>query len=278
MTIPIASNFILLPQHGLKLWALIVGALLLGVVIFLGMRAVPSRYRKTIIAVVTFLAGLFYSVEFFWPGSGPTNENPLSKLISPVGEISMVVGAFTLLLGVLNLFMIHSKAIRKFRPGWHNSAAFFISAIAIFLAGMIPFVQSNVHGGKPSPAMSALYDILFNGMLAALGATMFALVAFYIVSASYRAFRMNSIEATLMMAAAFIVMLGVVPLGMYLTSWLPDTGYWSHLRIERLTQWILAVPNAAAQRAIAFGIAVGALAMAIRIWLSLERGSYFDKQ
>jgi hypothetical protein len=278
MTLPIASSFITTPQRGLTLWALIAASLVLGFIIFLGMRAIPARYRRSIIIVVTFLAGLFYSVEFFWPGSGPSNENPLSHWISPVGDVVLVIGAFTLLLGVVNLFMIHTKAIRKLRPGWHNSAAFFVAAIGMFTVGMIPFIQSQVKGGKANPSISALYDILFNGMLASLGAAMFALVAFYIVSASYRAFRMKSGEATLMMIAAFIVMLGFVPVGIFLTSWLPETGLWSHFRIENLTQWILTCPNAAAQRAIAFGIAVGALAMAIRVWLSLERGSYFDKQ
>jgi hypothetical protein len=108
---------------------------------------------------------------------------------------------------------------------------------------------------------------------------MFSLVAFYIVSASYRAFRVKSGEATLMMAAAFIVMLGMVPIGVYLTHWIPETGKYAWLsvfRLENLTVWILTGPNAAAQRAITFGIAVGGLAMALRIWLSLERGSYLD--
>ncbi|MDO8683447.1 MAG: hypothetical protein Q7N50_08200 [Armatimonadota bacterium] len=278
MTNFMAANIITAPQNGLTLWLLIAASLAIGVIVFLGMRAVPAKFRKSIIGGVTFLAGLFYSVEFFWPGSGPTKENPLSHWISPAGDVILVIGAFTLLLGVINLLLIHAKAIRKVQPGWHNSAGFYISAIVMFLAGMVPFIQSEVGGGKANPTLSAIYNILFNGMLAPLGAAMFALVAFYIVSASYRAFRIRSGEATLMMVAAFIVMLGFVPIGIFITSWLPETGFWSHFRIESITQWILTIPNAAAQRAIAFGIAVGALAMSIRIWLSLERGSYFDKQ
>lgn len=266
-------------QHGATLYALILGSLALGVLIFLLMRATPPRYRKPIVIVVTFLAGLFYIVEFFWRGSGPGGDNPLSPAVQPVGEVTIVVGSFTLLLGVVNLVAIHAKSLRRLRPGWHNSAAFFIAMIVILAAGMIPFIQQQRHqGATGNPRLSALYEILFNGMLAPLGATMFSLVAFFIVSASYRAFRVRSGEASLMMLAAFIVMLGMVPIGVYLTNWIPENGWYSVFRLENLSQWALTGPNAAAQRAITLGIAVGALAMALRIWLSLERGSYFDKQ
>jgi len=264
------------PRHDGALWLFLAAALGVGVIAFLGMRATPPRYRKAIVAVVTFLAGLFYVVEFFWRGSGPNEDNPLSAGVQPVGEAVLVIGSFTLLLGVVNLVMIHAKAIRQWRPGRQNSAAFFIAMGAILAAGMIPFIRSEMRGSRASE--SALYEILFDGLLVPMGATMFSLVAFYIVSASYRAFRTKSGEATLMMVAAFIVMLGMVPIGVFLTHNLPLTGFWSVFRLENLTQWILTWPNAAAQRAISLGIAVGALAMAIRIWFSLERGSFFDKQ
>ena len=35
--------------------------------------------------------------------------------------------------------------------------------------------------------------------------------------------------------------------------------------------------NSPAQRAITLGVAVGALAMSLRIWLSLERGTFFSE-
>jgi hypothetical protein len=128
------------------------------------------------------------------------------------------------------------------------------------------------------PAAKNAYDMLFNGTVAAPGATMFSIIAFYIVSAAYRAFRVRSAEATLMLTAAFIVMLGVVPIGQFFTSGLPATGFWSNLRMENATYWILKEPNMAAWRAISFGVEIGALAMALRTLLSLERGSFFERE
>jgi len=68
-----------------------------------------------------------------------------------------------------------------------------------------------------------------------------------------------------------------VPLGMALTSWIPADGQLGILRVETLSQYILTTINSPVQRAIGFGIGLGMLAMALRIWLSLERGTYFEE-
>jgi len=63
-----------------------------------------------------------------------------------------------------------------------------------------------------------------------------------------------------------------------LTSWIPRDGVWDFLRLEVIKEWLLTVLNAAALRAIAFGLGIGSLAISLRIWLSLERGAYFEKE
>jgi hypothetical protein len=200
-------------------------------------------------------------------------DNFLTPYNQPVGDVVTVVGALTFALGLISLGSIHGKAVMKKRPGWLNSLAFFIAMIVMALAGFLQDYASNSH---IKSICGTSYFILFDGALKALSATMFSLVAFYIVSAAYRAFRVKSTEAGLMMAAAFIIMLAIVPFGVGITNGLH--GNWSFLRLENIGHWILNYPNAAAQRGIMFGIGVGGLAMAIRLWLSLERGSYFDKQ
>ncbi len=45
-----------------------------------------------------------------------------------------------------------------------------------------------------------------------------------------------------------------------------------------LGEWVMRWLNMPAQRGIIFGIAVGALAMSLRVWLSLERGTFFSEQ
>jgi hypothetical protein len=241
----------------------------------------PPSPRRWIIVVCTFVAGLFYSMEFFWP-----RDNFLTDWIEPVGNAVKVIYAFTFGLGMINLCIVHGKAIARRRAGWINSAAFFVAMIAMFLAGLWkeywPEFWSGMlktpEGGEVMTAGQAAYEVLFNGFLNPLDSTMFALLAFFIVSAGYRAFRVKSGEATLMMVAAFIIMLGQVPIGMALTRGLPETGTLSHFRVEQIANWLMTWINAAAQRGILFGASMGALAMSLRIWLSLEKGAYFEQQ
>jgi hypothetical protein len=273
------------PRSGWQLVAFIVGALGVGFVALGLLMSVPPKYRKTVVMAVTFIGGLYFSLEFLIP-----HKNALTDMKPFVANASMIIWSFALFLGILNLFDIHGKALRKRTPGWYNSAAFFIAFFAVLAAGFLKdwraaqlasLTSGSAHYAAIAGASKVdenIFEILFRGLLTSLDATMFSLIAFYIVSAAYRAFRIRSAEAVLMMVTAAIIMLALVPVGAVITSWLPASGIWSALRIENIGYWLLVSPNMTAQRAIGFGIAVGALAMGLRIWLSLERGSFFDRQ
>jgi hypothetical protein len=110
------------------------------------------------------------------------------------------------------------------------------------------------------------YNLLFHGLFVALGSAMFSLLAFYIAAAAYRAFRVKSMESTLMMLAAFAVMLGQIPFGVWI---------WEGLTELRL--WIMVTPNSAASRAIKIGAAIAGLVMAFRMWLSIESRSFAER-
>lgn len=107
-----------------------------------------------------------------------------------------------------------------------------------------------------------LSNLMNDGFFVSLGSAMFSLLAFYIASAAYRSFRIRSWEAFVMMATAILVMLGQIPFGpQYISEDLP------YLRL-----WLLENISTPAFRAIFFGSAIAGLSMAIRMWLSLERG------
>jgi len=111
-------------------------------------------------------------------------------------------------------------------------------------------------------------DLFNNGFFVPLGSAIFALLAFYIASAAYRSFRVRSVESFLLMAAAIIVMLGQIPQGpMYISENLPA-----------IRLWLLKNISTPAFRAIFFGSSIAGLAMAIRIWFSLERGPLDDSE
>jgi hypothetical protein len=96
-----------------------------------------------------------------------------------------------------------------------------------------------------------------------LGSAMFSLLAFYIATAAYRSFRVRSLEAFVMMALAIIVMLGQIPHGV---RYIPELPQWRF--------WLLSNISTPAFRAITFGSLIAGLAMAVRMWLSMEKSPF----
>ena len=89
---------------------------------------------------------------------------------------------------------------------------------------------------------------------------MFALLAFFIASAAFRAFRARNTEAGLLLGSAILVLLGRAPIGRLISDSLPE-----------ITNWIIDVPNNAGRRAIIIGAALGAIVTGLRVLLGMER-------
>ncbi|MHC5006836.1 MAG: hypothetical protein ACYTGF_05695 [Planctomycetota bacterium] len=110
-----------------------------------------------------------------------------------------------------------------------------------------------------------LYEYVFKP----LQATTFAMLAFYVASAAFRAFRAKNFEAILLLGTAFIILLGRTYAGVILTSWLPE--WLSGLKLENLTVYIMQVFNTAGNRAIMIGIALGIASTSLKVLLGVDR-------
>jgi hypothetical protein len=268
-------------KHRGLLWIIIFAVVIGWAVLLFLLGKLRSREKKFIIIATTFLGGLFYVLEFFFPGklhlfSWKTVNNPFTPFLEPLGQAFMVIGGFTLLLGVINLTMVHGGNIRKLKKGWYNSLAFFVAMLAMAFFGLW-----DAYGKQTTPFGKTAHEIylsLFNGALVSLDATMFSLLAFYMATAAFRAFRLRSGEATVLVLAAFLVMMGQVPMGMWFTHGLPTEGSLSGLRTENIAMWLLGIISMSGLRAVNFGVGVGALAMSLRLWLYLERGAFFEQE
>ncbi len=276
-----------LPGHGPLYYGKLAGGFLFLLGVLAGLQFAPRRSRRGIIAFFTFLGGLYYVAEFFWPARH--GSNPLTPYQDSVANISTVVGAFAIGVGVISLLQLHTRAVARQRPGWGNSVVLIVMFLLMLVFGLLNDYAPHLHVFGSGVTSTDVFNFLFQGGLTNLGAATFSMIAFYIASAAYRAFRIRSLEATLLMTAALIVMLGAVFFGTVLTSWIPTTSGvdalgrpienpWANFRIENIAQWLLMQVNGAAQRGILFGLTVGLLATSLRLWLSLERSAYFDQE
>jgi hypothetical protein len=131
-------------------------------------------------------------------------------------------------------------------------------------AHVIKYPWSGEYRGQGVPFWW-LYEYVFKP----LQATTFAMLAFYVASAAFRAFRAKNIEAILLLSTAFIILLGRTFAGVVLTAWLPE--WLSGLKIENLTVYIMQVFNTAGNRAIMIGIALGIASTSLKVLLGVDR-------
>jgi hypothetical protein len=124
--------------------------------------------------------------------------------------------------------------------------------------GQVASVEADLvmQWGKSGRVYTWFYDHVFDPC----NSTMFALLAFFIASAAFRAFRARNTEAALLLGAAILVMIGRAPVGGYISDFFPD-----------LATWILDIPNNAGRRAIMMGAALGGIVTGLRVILGIER-------
>jgi uncharacterized membrane protein len=248
------------------------------------LQTLPPQGRRALIAIVTFLAGLFFATEFFLPLT-EDDKNFLTPGVVPAQRVLQVIGSLALGLGTYGLIRLHLRNVVQKRGQWGYSVVLMLAFLT-----MATFSIWNTLAEKKLVAQPEFqkrgFTLLFDYTLVQLDASMFSIIAFYIYSAAFRAFRVRSIEASILMFTAIVVMLGIVPLGAYLSDQLlglptqvsPEAHPFSlesilySLRLSEIASWLLNQLNAPVQRAIEFGVGIGGLAMAIRLWLSLERG------
>ena len=158
-----------------------------------------------------------------------------------------IIAAFAVFLGALNLLKLQFLKVLKQQSGWQYSAIailsfFFAFVIGFFVRGAY-FVGEEVYFSQRAAEQAiislgtsevvvpvdwgahvqtdgSLFQWMFKYIFSPLSATMFALLAFFVASASFRAFRARNLEASLLLIAGIIIMLGRVPVGSLISSWL----------------------------------------------------------
>jgi hypothetical protein len=208
--------------------------------------------KREIPLLLTGIVGFTFLIQFFVP------HWPMQQLSETFSEWYSIISAFAIWLGGLNLMKISLEKVFKKDSDWFFAIVTIISFLLILIVGLA--------GGRQYLEQGSGFDWLYRNIYTPLSATMFALLAFFVASASYRAFRARNTQATVLLLAAFIVMAGRTPFGDWVTFFLPEG--W---RISNLSNVVMNYFNVAGQRAIMIGIALGIVSTSLRIILGIER-------
>ena len=201
---------------------------------------------------ITAVIGIFTILSFFVP------HQAVSVPADFLRQCAVIMVAFGYVLGGANVLRVNFDGIYKRQPGWIYKVVLVVALLATVTIGAVE------GRGFLNPGMRTrwIYDTFYANM----SATMFSLLAFFIASAAFRAFRIRTAEAAVLAIAALIVMLGRVPLSNAITGWLPE---WA--RLLSIQEWVMEFPQNAAKRAILMGAALGVMATGLRVILGLER-------
>ncbi len=195
---------------------------------------------RTLPLLIVFIFGILGAVQYFVPHR-ISQEYYRIVLTWSIGVSSMAV-----IIAAISFLVYHYKKIMASQGDTLYSSI----ALVAFLA-MIGF---GIFGTDKGSIFYQFYQNIF----VPINSTMFSLLAFYMASASYRAFRAKTFESALLLTAAIIVIIGTTPLG-------------SAIYFDKLTMWIMSIPNLAQKRGILIGVGLGATATSLKIILGIEK-------
>jgi hypothetical protein len=274
--------------------------LLIGFAIVFALTKAPTQARRPIIWILTFLSGAFFVGYQYWPHAINFDKNKelpngavesvsawLNESNSVVGTMSQVLAAFMLGLGIFSILRIHGTKIMKQQKDWGFSVVLIVSLLLMMFFGYADYhvreATKTVDFDNPDKwgMINVGRDFLFQGLLQQMDAAMFSIIAFFILSAAYRAFRARSVEATILLGTALLVILSLMGVVAFYWDMAVDTiagkpgqmhDIILNLRISEIAKWIRNTFQTPAITGIKFGIGLGTLSMALRIWLGLEKG------
>jgi len=154
-------------------------------------------------------------------------------------------------LGFITITRLHFRRAVNKRSSWQYSIVTLVFAAAMLIMGLV------FERGQDS----RFYQFWFQNIAIRTGEMVFAMLAYYISSAAFRAFRIRNVEATLLLGAAILVMLGGVTVGNAMWSGFPG-----------VKVWIMNNLSTATTRAMGFGTTLGVLTQSARNLFGIERG------
>jgi hypothetical protein len=206
--------------------------------------------KRQLPLALVFIFGFAMIIQYFIPHQASEWVNAFLM------DWMMIIGVFALALGIWSLTKVSWDKVKHKKDNWQYAIVTLGGLFLMIFFGFDYFRNFSTAVGSDN----YMYVQFYRYIVIPIQATMFSLLAFFISSAAYRAFRARSLLATLLLIAALVIMLRFNPLLGPLQSVMED-----------FSVWLLNVPNMAAKRAIVIGVGLGMVATALKVILGIER-------
>jgi len=210
---------------------------------------------EILLQIIIFSTGFFYVFTYYVKVSAPVDlqaiaDNSLAYLTA------MIITAFAI--GIINLTRIHYRNIKLKRPDWKFSVALIGSLYGMAIFSMIssPFQldpQAIVIPAGLINFIQPIWGFLYYNVMISINTSIFSLLAFFIASAAFRAFKVRTLESTILLTAGLLVIIGEAPIADLM---------WPGF--SAIQNWIMLIPNTAGQRGILIGAALSIIAFSAR--------------
>lgn len=192
----------------------------------------------------------------------------LLRLASQLAAVVVVVGA-------INLFLVHTKKLTGNTPGWFYSLFVLFGLVAVILLNVVapfvaPFLPAEVVLGV-GPASNA-NAFIFKYIQSAAGAAIAGLIFFFLVLAGYRVLGRRMTLATLaFVISGAITLLALAPWPTFLPNLIVDDTTIPVTTLRDVLRTLTLIPSIAGARGLLLGIALGVVATGLRVLLAQDR-------
>lgn len=202
--------------------------------------------KRTVPTAIAIAVGIFVLLAVF------TDIPILSDIGNRFISMAVIIAAFALFLGVINVLRVHARKIRERQPGSLYSVVLIAAMLVVLAVGLPPLPD------QPSGPAHPIIQWIFQNIQVPIQASLSALLVFFVVTAAYRLLLIRNLESAVMLLVVLLVLAGQITLGLFPV-------------LPAIQEWIIAVPAMAGVRGILLGVALGALLTGIRLLLGVER-------
>ncbi len=194
-------------------------------------------------AIIAIVAGIFVLLGYFFP-------LVFGSIRSTLVGWAIILAAFALLLGILNLALVHWKKATSNAPG---------NLYSLILLGSLILTLIFVGLSGPTGGLSLW---LFNSFQVPVEVSLLAVLAIILVYAGARLLSRRPHWTTILfLLTVLLVLLGSVPL-LFIGEVAPLT---------IVHDWLTQVPAVAGARGLLLGVALGTVAAGLRILIGMDR-------